>query len=224
MHTAVFEVFLYSLFMPSDHFAALREELESDPHSHLLGGRSCFQDWAFSKPDTHLSSASCIFSLHPHRELSERSSGSGSSGDTLQGLRLQWKHGPKALNALWSPAGKPMDMWTVGVPPNDREDGLLFPFPFPAIPDLLFQGRTVSRGSGAWLPGLVRISDARHQAAGVMEAVTCWNVCCREWEITRREKSLPCKGPAQTSQIWEWVIQVSSQIHSYLLVMVWTKA
>lgn len=162
MHTAAFKAFLYSLFMPSGHFAALSEELESDPHSHLLGGRSCFQDWVFSKPDAHLSSASCIFIL-----ASERSSGSGSSGGALQGLSLQRKHGPKALNALWSPAGKPMDVRTAGVPPNDRGDGLLLPFPFPAIPELLFQGRTASRGSGARLPGLVRISGARHRAAAV---------------------------------------------------------
>lgn len=201
--------------MSSGHFAALGKEPESDPCSHLVGGHSCFQNWALSECDVHLSSAWCIFSLRPGRELSKRPSGSGTSGNALHGLSLWWKRGPKPLNALWLPAGKPMDMQTVGVLSNDRGDGLLFPLPFPAVPELLFQGRAVSRGSGACLSGLVSISDARHRVAGVTEAVTSWNVCCLEWEIILWEKCLPCKGPTQTSRRHGGLIpHVGSQIHS----------
>lgn len=107
------------------------------------------------------------FFLHPRREPSKGPPGSGSSGNGLHRFRLQWKTGPKALSALWLPAGKLMDMRTAGVPSNDGGEGLLFPLPFPDIPDLLFQGRAVSRGNRAWLPGWVSISDARHQVAGV---------------------------------------------------------
>lgn len=194
-YRCVFKVLLHSLFMPSGHFAALSKEPEWDPQSHFLGSPSGFQCWAFSASDVPLGSACCIFSLHPRREPSERSSGSQSSGNALRGLSLQWKPGPKALNALWLPAGKPMDMRTVGVPSNDRGDGLLFPLPFPAIPDLLFQGRAVSGGSGAWLPGLVSISDARHQAAGVTGG--CHSLkCLLSW---MRNNTLRKVSPLQRS-------------------------
>lgn len=117
-----------------------------------------------------------------------------------------------------------MDMQTVGVLSNDRGDGLSFPLPFPAIPDLLFQGRTVSRGSRAWLPSLVSISDARHQVAGVMRG--CHKLkCLLSWMRNNTEKSLsPAKVKLRPVRDGGAVIQVGSQIHSYFLVMVWKKA